>query len=247
MVDAKTSSFPQFPGSKLLPVIKLHQVQTKIQVPVESPNHAGKAAVPQVKELPGGCTTIKQLLDVLKKKPKMKFRIFQESLNLLNRFDQLFTNQDLHEVYPRIWIGNGLTATNKEYLIKKKITHVLNAAAGRSFGNIETNADYYKEEEIKYIGFDLRDSRKENISQHFEAAAAFIHNAVSNNGRVFVHCRAGVSRSVTLVIAYLMLKKGMAAAEALRQVKLIRSIIRPNSGFLGQLAVLDNQLRRQRV
>lgn len=65
------------------------------------------------------------------------------------------------------------------------------------------------------------------------------------SGKVFVHCLLGVSRSATCVLAYLMIKKNMLAVDALRLVRRHRDV-RPNNGFLGQLAQLDNHLRRQR-
>lgn len=56
----------------------------------------------------------------------------------------------------------------------------------------------------------------------------------------------GVSRSATCVIVYLMIAKRMSASEAIRTVRLRREI-RPNDGFLQQIADLDNELRRERV
>lgn len=65
-------------------------------------------------------------------------------------------------------------------------------------------------------------------------------------GKVLVHCLMGVSRSATCAIVYLMIAKKMTAAEAIRQVRLYREI-RPNDGFLQQIADLDNELRRERL
>lgn len=56
----------------------------------------------------------------------------------------------------------------------------------------------------------------------------------------------GVSRSATCVLAYLMIKKNMLATDAIHLVRTNRDI-RPNNGFLRQLAELDNRLRRQRL
>jgi protein-tyrosine phosphatase len=64
-------------------------------------------------------------------------------------------------------------------------------------------------------------------------------------GKVLVHCGIGRSRSSTCVLSYLMIKEGLAATEAVRTVRLHRNI-RPNDGFLRQLAELDNKLRRER-
>jgi len=49
----------------------------------------------------------------------------------------------------------------------------------------------------------------------------------------------GISRSATIAIAYLMIKKGYRAKEAVEKIKKARDI-RPNNGFLKQLAQLDN-------
>jgi len=59
-----------------------------------------------------------------------------------------------------------------------------------------------------------------------------------------VHCKVGISRSATFIVAYLMIKKHISAIDAIRRIRVIRDI-RPNCGFLRQLADLDNKLRRQ--
>lgn len=64
-------------------------------------------------------------------------------------------------------------------------------------------------------------------------------------GKALVHCQMGISRSSTCAIAYLMINRKMSAADAIRTVRLRRDI-RPNDGFLQQLADLDNELRRDR-
>lgn len=64
-------------------------------------------------------------------------------------------------------------------------------------------------------------------------------------GRILVHCAVGVSRSATLVLAYLMIRHHMPLVEAIKTVKDHRGII-PNRGFLRQLVALDNALRLKR-
>jgi len=48
---------------------------------------------------------------------------------------------------------------------------------------------------------------------------------------VLVHCHMGVSRSATVVIAYLMKYFHMTHREAYNFVKKKRSVINPNEGF----------------
>lgn len=64
-------------------------------------------------------------------------------------------------------------------------------------------------------------------------------------GKVLVHCTVGVSRSATLVLAYLMIRQNLTLVEAIRTVKDHRGVI-PNRGFLRQLNGLDGILRESR-
>lgn len=159
--------------------------------------------------------------------------------------DRLTAGVDCDEVYPNIYIGDAGAAKNKHYLKRIGITHVLNTAEGNRFGMVNTSKDYYKDTNIKYLGVQLLDLPMTNISVHFQETADFIESSVRSGGKVLVHCLMGMSRSSTCVLSYLMIKEGLTATEALRRVRLHRDI-RPNDGFLHQLAELDNKLRRER-
>ncbi|KAK1905616.1 Dual specificity protein phosphatase 13 isoform B [Dissostichus eleginoides] len=64
-------------------------------------------------------------------------------------------------------------------------------------------------------------------------------------GRVFVHCLMGVSRSATLVLAFLMIAEGLSLQEAVAAVRPHRDVC-PNQGFLMQLCSLHMGLERER-
>ena len=65
---------------------------------------------------------------------------------------------------------------------------------------------------------------------------------MSSSAKVLVHCVVGVSRSATLVLAYLMLHQQLSLREAVITVRQHRWVF-PNRGFLHQLCQLDQQLR----
>lgn len=82
----------------------------------------------------------------------------------------------------------------------------------------------------------LRDHAGEDISKCLFGCLAFIENAAQHNQRVLVHCTKGISRSSTVVIAYLMLKRSWDMQKALQFTKQQRPIINPNCAFFFQLS-----------
>jgi len=147
---------------------------------------------------------------------------------------------DCDKVYDGILLGNGDTICNISYLKGIGVTHVLNTAEQ----HVDVNPEKYRCYDIQYYGFHVDDLPDTNISRYFHATTAFIDRAVSSGGLVMVNCYMGWSRSATCVAAYLMMKKNMTAAKALELIRQNRAI-RPNAGFLQQLADLENTLAKR--
>ena len=59
---------------------------------------------------------------------------------------------------------------------------------------------------------------------------------------MLVHCQAGVSRSATITVAYIMLHSRMTMMDAFKYVKSCRSIVAPNFNFMGQLQDFEHLL-----
>ncbi|KGL75909.1 Dual specificity protein phosphatase 13 isoform B, partial [Tinamus guttatus] len=148
------------------------------------------------------------------------------------------------QVWPNLYLGDAWAARNKTALQSLNITHILNAAHGPY--SINTGAKYYDDLQIEYYGIEAFDDPSFDLSIFFYDAANFIGKALNTaGGKVFVHCAMGVSRSASLVLAFLMIRENMTLVDALKTVGSHRNIC-PNSGFLSQLRDLDIKLNEER-
>ena len=64
-------------------------------------------------------------------------------------------------------------------------------------------------------------------------------------GKILIHCYAGISRSATVCLAYLMKSRRMRLEEAFEFVRKVRAVISPNLGFMMQLSKYETELRQQ--
>lgn len=94
-----------------------------------------------------------------------------------------------------------------------------------------------------YLRVNALDRPDVDLKCHFDEVADMIEEVHQLGGKSLVHCVAGVSRSASLCLAYLMKHRGMSLREAFYHVKAIRPQIRPNSGFFQQLRVYEEELR----
>ncbi|GFR76992.1 dual specificity protein phosphatase 3 [Elysia marginata] len=148
------------------------------------------------------------------------------------------------EICEGIYIGEGDSACSINRMKGLGITHVLNAALGKDAFHVNTNHVMYRKAGIHFLGIEATDFINYNMTKHFEKAVDFIESAVEAAGKVFVHCVQGVSRSATLVLAFLMIKRHMTVQDAMRMVRSKREVC-PNPGFLQQLCQLDERLKKE--
>jgi hypothetical protein len=141
---------------------------------------------------------------------------------------------------PMLFLGSREQAESKVMLEKLGVTRVVRCISG-GCGTVYGNG-------AKLLHIQLSDVALAKISAHFAESFRFIDVARKQRRRVFVHCEMGVSRSTTLVLAYLMQKRGLSLVDALhRWVKVRRERVRPNGGFIAQLRSFDTALQRARL
>lgn len=134
---------------------------------------------------------------------------------------------------PYLYLGPR-TAASTQFLTAHGITHVL------SIGATPVSRD---SRGVAYNRLSLADDISSSIEEVSENAGTIIEAAKAANGKILVHCSAAVSRSPTIVAAYLMKNYEMSLKEALGTIIRARPAVCPNSGFLEQLKTLEMKLR----
>ncbi|XP_070798643.1 dual specificity protein phosphatase 22 [Pituophis catenifer annectens] len=131
----------------------------------------------------------------------------------------------MNKILPGLFLGNYKDARDTEQLKQNNITHIL---------SIHDSARPMLEG-IKYLCIPAADSPSQNLARHFKESIAFIHECRLSGEGCLVHCLAGVSRSATLVVAYIMTVTDFGWEDALSIVRVSRSYASPNTGFQQQL------------
>lgn len=85
----------------------------------------------------------------------------------------------------------------------------------------------------------ITDNPEANIIHYFPEAIQFISKALENEQHLLVHCLAGVSRSPTIIAAYLMATQRLRYKVALAMIKQTRPFVNPNPGFINQLRLFQ--------
>jgi dual specificity MAP kinase phosphatase len=136
-----------------------------------------------------------------------------------------------------IIVGSERDASSKDCFDSFNIKFVLNVT-NQCPNYFEGDSDM----KIKYFRIPAQDNGKMRLLDYFEVANQFIAEARSSKSSVLIHCVAGISRSVTVTIAYLMKQYNMPLQKAYDHVKRRRPAISPNLNFMGQLLEYERML-----
>ncbi|XP_058889303.1 LOW QUALITY PROTEIN: dual specificity protein phosphatase 18-like [Acipenser ruthenus] len=143
----------------------------------------------------------------------------------------------LGQITEHLYLSSGRAANNTVLVSNSRITCIINVT--QDVVNTHIPA-------VEYVRVPVADSPRSRLSEYFDLIADRIDEEGAKSGRALVHCNAGVSRSATLCLAYLMKYRNMTLLEAHRLVKARRPIVRPNQyGFWKQLIDYENRLHRK--
>ncbi len=128
---------------------------------------------------------------------------------------------------------------DRQKLADLGITHVVNAT--RDIANF-FHGKVVGGRRIKYMNVNLNDAEGIDIMKHFGETNKFLLKCVRSGGRALIHCRAGVSRSTTVLTAFLMYFETWRLVDTLQYLRKVRYIIDPNPDFRQQLVLYELML-----
>ncbi|CAG9815625.1 unnamed protein product, partial [Phaedon cochleariae] len=162
--------------------------------------------------------------------------IDQEMLVILGQMDAPT------EIFEHVYLGSEWNASNYDELQKNRVGHIL---------NVTREIDNFFPGTFDYLNVRVYDDEKTDLLKHWDDTYKYITKAKDKGSKVLVHCKMGVSRSASVVIAYAMKAYNWDFDTALRHVKEKRTCIKPNTSFLLQLetyqGILDAMKNREKL
>jgi protein-tyrosine phosphatase len=137
------------------------------------------------------------------------------------------------QILDHLYLGSAQNSFNRKQLKNLEIRYIINTA--------KECVNHYPEHFL-YMKCPMIDDEIEDATRYFDETYEFIENARSCNSKILVHCFMGMSRSATIVIAYLMKHKRWNLKAAFRFVREKRPIIELNVGFMYQLVEYEKNL-----
>ncbi|XP_074854171.1 protein phosphatase Slingshot homolog 3 isoform X2 [Carettochelys insculpta] len=129
-------------------------------------------------------------------------------------------------IFDHLYLGSEWNAANLEELQRNRISHIL---------NVTREIDNFFPALFTYMNVRLYDEEASQLLPYWKETYHFISAVRAQDSRVLVHCKMGVSRSASTVIAYAMKEYGWTLEQAYRHVRERRPIVHPNPSFMRQL------------
>jgi protein-tyrosine phosphatase len=135
-------------------------------------------------------------------------------------------------ILKNLFLGSANDAYDFLFLKRNNIQLIVNVTKDIKIDYDGLGFDY-----IKVIRIPIDDIDTETLNQNnaLDEALSTMKKYIDENKGVLVHCRAGVSRSASVVLAYLMKYYNIDFNQAFDYLRSKRPIISPNAGFITQL------------
>ncbi len=139
------------------------------------------------------------------------------------------------KVSKKLYFGNMEIALVPDMLYKRYgVTHILNLCNSYKVPASDSGIVGYKQ-------MSMSDDGDTNISEFMKEALTFIQEGMKK-GKVFVHCRLGQNRSVTVMLAWLLLCERTPLVDAINMLKVKHATIKVHSNYMKQLSALEQEV-----
>ena len=141
----------------------------------------------------------------------------------------------MSEIIPNfLYLGSVYASKDKAFLQKHGIKYILNCAL--------SICKPLEDKEFTTWAIDIKDGPSENIECLFYPCFEFIERCRKEGKKILVHCQQGISRSTTIVFAYLIWSEKLDYMGALTKLKGVRDVINPNMGFTFSLGTFADRI-----
>uniref|UniRef100_A0A8C8LPR2 protein-serine/threonine phosphatase n=1 Tax=Oncorhynchus tshawytscha TaxID=74940 RepID=A0A8C8LPR2_ONCTS len=130
------------------------------------------------------------------------------------------------EIFDHVYLGSEWNASNLEELQTSGVRYIL---------NVTREIDNFFPGVFEYHNIRVYDEEATNLLEYWNDTYKFITKARKAGAKCLVHCKMGVSRSASTVIAYAMKEYGWDLESAFDYVKERRGVTKPNPSFMKQL------------
>ncbi|XP_041731301.2 protein phosphatase Slingshot homolog 2 isoform X2 [Coregonus clupeaformis] len=130
------------------------------------------------------------------------------------------------EIFDHVYLGSEWNASNLEELQNSGVRYIL---------NVTREIDNFFPGVFEYHNIRVYDEEATNLLEYWNDTYKFITKAKKAGAKCLVHCKMGVSRSASTVIAYAMKEYGWDLEKAFDYVKERRAVTKPNPSFMKQL------------
>ncbi|KAM9732968.1 uncharacterized protein ssh2a isoform 1-T1 [Menidia menidia] len=130
------------------------------------------------------------------------------------------------EIFDHVFLGSEWNASNLEELQNSGVRYIL---------NVTREIDNFFPGMFEYHNIRVYDEEATNLLEYWNETYKFISKAKKAGAKCLVHCKMGVSRSASTVIAYAMKEYGWDLSTAFDYVKERRAVTKPNPSFMKQL------------
>jgi protein-tyrosine phosphatase len=150
---------------------------------------------------------------------------------------KIHMNIHLSQILHWLYLGNFENACDIKELRRNNIGYVLNCA-------IECKNKVLPKSIVE-LHLDVRDEPEFDIIKYFDKSNAFINKVRTDGGNILVHCKMGLSRSPTFIIAFLIKYYGFTVDSAINYLKRKRPYVNINHGFIEQLHQYESTFKKK--